>query len=745
MKLHILGIRHHGCGSARSVKNALDELKPDIVLIEGAPEANEILSLANHEEMLPPVAILIYAPENPQMAVFYPFAEFSPEWQAIQYALANKIPVRFIDLPQSAQLPVAGGTERWSAKTGIEEDQSQIQNPKSKIKDDPLQFAAEAAGFSDGEIWWENLVENRANPAGIFEGILDLMTALREESKKTGETEDLRTLRREAFMRQEIRRAGNEGFENAAVVCGAWHAPALSDLSDEKADRELLKNLPKTALEATWIPYTDSRLAFASGYGAGVRSPEFYRQIWENPQNITTYWLSRVAQLLREQDLDASSASVIEAVRLAESLAAVRGLAGVGLSELFDAVHAVFCFGDDAQLRLVEEKLIVGERMGEVPQKTPTVPLQRDLKAIQKRLRFFPEAIQKPAELDLRKANDLEKSHLLHRLQILGIEWGVPVRAYGKGTFKENWRVRWQPEFEIKIIEASLFGNSVEEAAANFVREKAANEEGLGELTALVQNVLLADLPAAIEILMKRVQTVASITSDVPQMMDAFVPLADVLRYGNVRKTETSAVEKITDGLLTRICIGLPNACSALNDEAAEKMFGRLAAMNNTIGVLLNEEYSRQWQNALRKLAGQPDLHGLIVGRSVRILFESNKLAAEEIEKGMNLAVTTAVAPDKAVAWIEGFLRGSGLVLLYHETLLNVLNHWVLSLSDEVFIKLLPILRRTFSSFEAPERRKIGEKIKGENNSTERKVEETEIDATRADKVLPLLEKILGL
>jgi len=133
------------------------------------------------------------------------------------------------------------------------------------------------------------------------------------------------------------------------------------------------------------------------------------------------------------------------------------------------------------------------------------------------------------------------------------------------------------------------------------------------------------------------------------------------------------------------------------------------------------------------------------VGRSVRILFESNKLAAEEIEKGMNLAVTTAVAPDKAVAWIEGFLRGSGLVLLYHETLLNVLNHWVLSLSDEVFIKLLPILRRTFSSFEAPERRKIGEKIKGENNSTERKVEETEIDATRADKVLPLLEKILGL
>ena len=755
MKLHILGIRHHGCGSARSVKNALDELKPDIVLIEGAPEANEILHLANHEDMCPPVAILIYAPENPQKAVFYPFAEFSPEWQALKYALTEKIPVRFIDLPQSAQISdsrfqIPDSGEDVSAV----EDKSQVINPKSKIQHDPLQFAAEAAGFSDGEIWWENLIENRRNSIEVFAAITELMAALRVESEKENlalessereRRDDLREQRREAFMRQEIRRAESEGYANVAVVCGAWHAPKLADFSDAKTDVKLLENLPKIKLEATWIPYTFSRLTTRSGYGAGISSPEFYRQLWENPRNITTYWLSRVAQLLRVEGLDASSASVIESVRLAESLAIMRELSAVGLRELFDAVRSVLCFGDDAQLRLIEEKLIVGELMGEVPPDTPIVPLQKDLKAMQKRLRFQPEATRKSIELDLRKANDLEKSQLLHRLKIFEVDWGTPERAYGKGTFKENWRLEWQPEYEIKIIEASLFGNTLDAAATGFVREKAAKSNELRELTALVQNVLLADLPAAIEILMTRLQEVSALTSDVPQMFDAFFPLADVLRYGNVRKTETASVSAITDGLVARICINLPNACASLNDEAAEKMFERMIRMNNALGVLQNEDYAKQWRKVLHKLTAQKHLHGLIAGRSVRILYESGEFSAFEIGRKMNLAISTALAPDKSVAWIEGFLRGSGLVLLYHENLLNVLNEWILSLEEDVFIQLLPIIRRTFSSYEPPERRKIGKKLKGGNVTTAQRKNDFEVDVERADKVLPLLEQLLGI
>ena len=99
MSVHVLGIRHHGPGSARNVKAFLEKTKPDIILIEGPPEGDELLRWSMHSALRPPVAILAYRPDQPQQAVFYPFAEFSPEWQALQFGARNNLPVRFMDLP----------------------------------------------------------------------------------------------------------------------------------------------------------------------------------------------------------------------------------------------------------------------------------------------------------------------------------------------------------------------------------------------------------------------------------------------------------------------------------------------------------------------------------------------------------------------------------------------------------------------------------------------------------------------
>ena len=99
MSIHLLGIRHHGPGSCRNVLEYLQELKPDLILLEGPAEAETLLPCALSEQMEPPVALLAYQPDQPQNAVFYPFAEFSPEWQTICYAMRNEVPLRFFDLP----------------------------------------------------------------------------------------------------------------------------------------------------------------------------------------------------------------------------------------------------------------------------------------------------------------------------------------------------------------------------------------------------------------------------------------------------------------------------------------------------------------------------------------------------------------------------------------------------------------------------------------------------------------------
>ena len=73
--IHLFGIRHHGPGSAKSLQKALNDLKPDIVLIEGPADATHMLQWAQ-KDMEPPVALLVYRPDKPERAGFFPFAIF---------------------------------------------------------------------------------------------------------------------------------------------------------------------------------------------------------------------------------------------------------------------------------------------------------------------------------------------------------------------------------------------------------------------------------------------------------------------------------------------------------------------------------------------------------------------------------------------------------------------------------------------------------------------------------------------
>ena len=224
-EVRILGIRHHGPGSARAVERALTALAPDIVLIEGAPELDEVVALAGSESMLPPVAGFVYLRDQPRYAVFAPFASFSPEWIALRHATTYGVPVRFIDLPAAVtlqesadrsaemQTPDQGQPPEPSIghSNGIDEQPTDQQNELSnaepnagrstepnagpnaepnagpnaepnagpntdpnvganqdsapsfaqKAASDPLGLLAELAGYDDSEAWWEDVMEHR--------------------------------------------------------------------------------------------------------------------------------------------------------------------------------------------------------------------------------------------------------------------------------------------------------------------------------------------------------------------------------------------------------------------------------------------------------------------------------------------------------------------------------------------------------------------------------------------------------
>lgn len=854
MSVHVFGIRHHGPGSARSLLRALEALAPDLVLVEGPPEADALLPLAMHAEMKPPVALLVYDPADPPRAVYYPLATFSPEWQAIRYALARNVPVRFFDLPQSHQFapvdavnPADGPASEQADATGASGDgsgasggdasigsvdgsigsvdgsaasrddgsaesnddkvaestdpidrsdppvhpadpaeSSALPDPSidaidpasadppspdtadadaadgdeldpEHIREDPLNWLARAAGQTDGERWWEQLVEHRRDDAELFEAVLEAMAALRQELALP---EPLRERRREAYMRQQVRAAMREGFARIAVVCGAWHAPALAtDSASVKDDAALLKGLPKTKLAATWVPWTYGRLALDSGYGAGVTSPGWYHHLWttreQDAETVSIRWLTRAAQLLRDQDLSASTAQVIDAARLAAGVAALRGLALPGLAELNQAADAVFWGGGAGDggglpLALIHEHLVVGERLGAVPAETPAVPLQQDLAREQKRLRLPPEAGDRVLELDLRKEMDLERSRLLHRLRLLGLPWGEDQRVRGKrGTFHEHWRLRWQPEFAVRIIEAAVWGTTVARAADGRVRGEADRAGDLPALTGLLDRTLLADLPAAARHLIARIDAEAARAADLTHLMGALPPLAEVLRYGDVRGTDTGMLGHVVDGLVARIAVGLPLAAASLDDEAAAAMAASISAVHAAVALLQNARHAELWTGALLRVAGGAGVHGLVQGRAVRLLLDLGAMDADEAGRRLGLALSTASAPEAAGAWVEGFLAASGLVLLHDARLFGILDGWLAGLDADAFTTLLPLLRRTFSTFAAGERRGIGALARrGESGASAGAATvavDEDVDRERAAAALPLITLLMGL
>jgi hypothetical protein len=751
---HVFGIRHHGPGCARALRDALAALAPDIVLLEGPPDAEEVLALAGRETMRPPVALLIYPVEAPRRAVYYPFADFSPEWQALRWAAEHGVPARFMDLPMAVQMALEALQDTdGDTDEGTDGDTDLGDEKERGLAEDPLGLLAEAAGYTDRELWWEHQIEQRRDAAGLFEAILGAMSVVRAEARPhPDERVGRREERREAFMRQRIRAAQKEGFQKIAVVCGAWHAPVLAELGPAKPDQAILKDLPKTKVTATWIPWTHSRLSFRSGYGAGVASPGWYQHLWTSPDRAPVRWVTQAARLLRAEDLDASPASIIEAVRLAESLATMRDLPMPGLYELQESIRAVLCHGETTPMALIHDRLEIGEALGEVPEETPAVPLQKDLEAQQRRLRLKPSAEIQKLDLDLREENGRARSRLLHRLRLLNIPWGEPETARGKsGTFHELWQIAWSPELAVQVVEAGRWGTTVESAASALARDAGDKAPDLPAVTHLLDQAILAGLPEAIEHLLTVLRDRAAVAADVRTLMVALPPLARVARYGDVRETRPEDVAPVLQGIFERIVVGLPGACASLDDAAAVSMAQSLSAVQESLDLLDRADLQGEWREVLTRLLDADTVHGRVRGLACRLLLDRGALDAAELSRRASLALSAAVPAHDAAAWIEGLLGGSGLLLLHQDGLWSVLDGWLSGLSEDGFREVLPLLRRAFAEFPAPERRKMGEKVRGIGGTgaapapVSATVGDADLDHERADRVLPVLAHILGV
>jgi len=379
----------------------------------------------------------------------------------------------------------------------------------------------------------------------------------------------------------------------------------------------------------------------------------------------------------------------------------------------------------------------------------PQPPLLIDLAQQQKKLRIKPEALGREVKLDLRSVSGMAKSELLHRLIILDVAWGQLTDGQaGRGTFREVWFLQWQPEHAVALSEAVVYGPTVELASAAYAVAKAEELTEAGALADLLRQCLLANLPDAVRLAIRRLQSIAATSAEVNCLMSVLPPLADIKRYGTAREMPTEELASLIKCIGVEVNSGYRYACQQLDSEAAQKMRRLTRAYDRALELVADDYLNSNWHNCLGQVIDDERAAALVKGLAARLLHNKQHVDVGQTAARLSRNLAPAVPVLDAGDWLEGFIDESGEVFLHDDELFYVVDAWLQETPEESFIEILPMMRRSFSGFDSVLRRRLMQKLQsapslGRPSGHELQRNESTIGVAAFEKLLPLLNKLV--
>ena len=715
---HIFGIRHLSPAGAWHLKNFLTEKNPKLVLVEGPSDFDDVLPWFPEEAVQPPIAVLAYTKDAPVRTILYPFAEYSPEYQAILWCHENKKKCRFIDLPSEVFLALPEHAPGAASADSGEEERMNV-----------YQLLDKQAGEDGHETFWERTMEQTGDTEGYHRGAEIFGSELRALEGDQG-TDRPEILVREAFMRRKINEAVAEGFapEDIVVVTGSYHVAGLLDEKAEAMTDKELASLPRLEASHTLMPYSYYRLSTRAGYGAGNKAPAYYALLWEamgrgDLSYTARNYLARIAGFQRAHGNPVSSAQVIEAVQLSAALARLRGGSGIpALRDLRDA--AVTCLGGGrfSELTLAAADTEIGTMIGALPDGVSRTSIQEDFyrKLKELKLEKYRGVTQQELALDLRENRkvstqaaaflDLHRSFFLHRLRVLGVSFAVPAAArQDNATWAELWGVRWTPEAEIELVEAALKGDTVAQAASFCMKERVEQAPNMGEAAKVIEDAFACGMTEAAAYATAALQAMAVDAASVTDLASVANSLSVILQYGDIRQLDSAPLVPILQQIFFRACLILPGEC-VCDDDAAKAM---AAAMEQLNSAALAHDFLdvASWNEALRDVAERDDLNTKLSGYAMAIRLERSLADGEALRLEVGRRLSRGVPADLGAGWFEGLAMKNRYALIARLSLWESLDEYLETLDDEEFKRALIFLRRAFADFTAMEKDSIAENL----------------------------------
>ena len=737
-------VRHHSPSCAWHLERAIRQYRPELILIEGPENANSLIPILASPDTRAPVALyysyrddagLLRTGEDPAggdapretASCYYPFLDQSPELAALRLAEQLDIPARFMDLPYGEILAAtrSGSGLRAEADTVSYTDDRRL---SPELLWDRV---CEQTGTRSFEEFWEKYYECRGLSLSTEEFVrqMNAWCLLARENTPLEELLADGCLAREAHMALRIREAG-QSCGRLLVVAGGFHLWGLLHPKKEPDERPGIPNDSQTVYP---VRYSEPAADALSGYASGMPAPAFYRKLWQQlhteedagPErawdSVVLDTIVRCGRRLRAGGETISAYDETCALQQARGLAALRGKAAPGLYELQDSVLSAFVKGEAnlagcEPLHLLRE-INTGNRVGSLCRGDLVPPLVQDFVRQCKKYRLRQDsADRQEVTLELfTKGRHRAESRFLHQTSFLDCGYARRVkgpdllRGTGRNLIREHWSCQWSAGVETALVERSILGSTVAEAAGQLLRRRLTGTAQAAEGAALLVQGFLMGIGDIADSMARQVDELLVTDGDFSSLCDACAALSSLeawqSQYDEAGSYDYPAMLR---RCFSRILQMLPSM-NTVDDRGVERIQHSCQLLYGLTGRTAFSPLRPPLLEALEELVRQQPIHPALHGTALGLLYGG---APEK----RNLAVRTAAGylrgtrdqKLQAAAFLQGLFLTARDLLLTDGIQLEAVDELLCGLSDEDFMLLLPQLRLAFSYFTPTESARIG-------------------------------------
>lgn len=752
-----LPVRHHSPGSAVLVKNWIDKNKPKLILIEGPSEANDLIEHIVAKDSRPPLAILSFFvdetnhynyngvlspdPSIPaRFQVYYPFISYSPEFIALKEAYKRKIPVYFIDLPL----------------TGIIHTLVKEENPQFMLKQEEVynisskfyQKLSQIFEFDNFEETWETLFEIGSNQADIYnlqESRLTYCSCIRQTLNKDLLDAD-GTLDREEFMKFNIEKyIKKHGVDrkDVLVITGGLHSVVLPETEPKD------KNFITEGMLNSLIPYSYYRISEISGYSSGNQGPQFYDDIWQKfnssiENSFESTSLEVISDILRKARAQGNPVSIsdsINAFQGAKLLSMLRRRSEPGLKDVIDSIYMTLVKGnpevEGKYLEKIIRNRIIGHKVGKITKNLGRLPLQTDFyEQLEVRGIKFSENRQ-TFSLWLQNQDDLKTSELFWRIKYLG--FNILERASGPdvlkgitGKLKETWHLDWSPSIDVKLIEQSSYGSTVEEASKNLLIEEF--QKSLGNFET-ISFLLYQSLTMGFT---NQFQKLYNASTDSLEEDNQFLTLAsgfinvmminEQISMMSNQEANISLMEKLVQRSYFSCCFNIPNIANPPQD-IQDKVVIAMKNLANILTSLTTIKLDLTVFKESIKTCVENSTNFYIKGSATGVSFLIHDLTTQDIKIVLkDYAQSSNSIKIQMGDFIRGIIFVCQTTILLNPDIIKLLSDIIEGLEWVVFSAILPSLRKAFSELDQREYDVFVEKLSEHHGLKTKKFQEIKED-----------------